>query len=342
MSAAKIKGSLLEYIVRRLLTNCGFARVTPDGNYVFESRGLNFLQGKGAAHDADVLMTPPIQMPFSYPYRINFECKAYNKKIGLAVIRNALGLRYDVNEFEIITEHHLRLRRNNRRAQLAIADRIRYNYQIGVASVSDFSKDAFEFAANNKIPLISLKWILPQNICNLFHEITDNYVRDNFRGAEQEILDCLKGNHPRETYWLDENESHIKTIIDALKEVEKKVVIGLLESGDMVFLTSSVDINFERFNTQDEEFTARYYFREEEDIDKWTIQISNGLELSFRLPQSVIRLWSNLNYNSDAAINIKQEYFARLFIYFTSGVRPRFKVIGIDRDWINRIQSREN
>ena len=80
MSASKIKGSLLEYIVRRLLSNCGFTRVRPDGNYVFSSRGLNFLQGKGAAHDADVLMTPPIQMPFSYPYRVNFECKAHKKK----------------------------------------------------------------------------------------------------------------------------------------------------------------------------------------------------------------------------------------------------------------------
>ena len=65
MSAAKIKGSLLEYLVRRMLTNCGFKKVSPDGMYSFEDRGLNFIHGKGAAHDADVLMDPPIQMPFS-------------------------------------------------------------------------------------------------------------------------------------------------------------------------------------------------------------------------------------------------------------------------------------
>ena len=87
--------------------NCGFTRVIPDGLLIFNRGGLTMINGKGAAHDADVLMTPPIQMPFSYPYRVNFECKAYNRRIGLSVIRSALGLRHDINEFEIVTRNHL-------------------------------------------------------------------------------------------------------------------------------------------------------------------------------------------------------------------------------------------
>lgn len=49
MSASKLKGSLLEYIVRKLLLNCGFVRVRPDGLFIFQQRGLNFINGKGAA-----------------------------------------------------------------------------------------------------------------------------------------------------------------------------------------------------------------------------------------------------------------------------------------------------
>ena len=105
MTSGQLKGTLLEYLVRRLLSHCGFTSVRPDGHYIFAQAGagLFFINGKGAAHDADVLMEPPIQMPFSYPARLLFECKAYDTTVGLGVIRNALGLRYDINDFEIIT-----------------------------------------------------------------------------------------------------------------------------------------------------------------------------------------------------------------------------------------------
>ena len=75
MTSKQMKGALLEYIVRRLLANCGFTSVRPDGHYIFAQRGtgLFFINGKGAAHDADTLMEPPIQMPFSYPSRLLFD-----------------------------------------------------------------------------------------------------------------------------------------------------------------------------------------------------------------------------------------------------------------------------
>lgn len=112
MTHGQLKGTLLEYLVRRLLTNCGFTSVRPDGHYIFAQAGtgLFFVNGKGAAHDADVLMEPPIQMPFSYPSRLLFECKAYDTTVGLGVIRNALGLRYDINEFEIVTDETIHRR----------------------------------------------------------------------------------------------------------------------------------------------------------------------------------------------------------------------------------------
>lgn len=98
MTAGQLKGTLLEYIVRNLLTNCGFTSVKPDGHYIYQQNGtgLFYINGKGAAHDADVLLEPPIQMPFSYPSRLLFECKSYARPIGLDVIRNGLGLRYDI------------------------------------------------------------------------------------------------------------------------------------------------------------------------------------------------------------------------------------------------------
>jgi hypothetical protein len=65
------------------MLNCGFTSVRPDAHYIFQQNGtgLFFINGKGAAHDADGLMEPPIQMPFSYPSRLLFVCKSYDKQL---------------------------------------------------------------------------------------------------------------------------------------------------------------------------------------------------------------------------------------------------------------------
>lgn len=167
MKAGNLKGALLEYIVRQLLKSCGFTNVKADNLFSFERSGLFFINGRGAAHDADIIMNPPIQMPFAYPSQLLFECKAYGSTTKLPIVRNAAGLRNDINEFEIVTRDSLRKRQNNRRATYAVDTRTRFIYQVGVASVNDFSKPCVEYATNNKIPLLSLSWFLspPHNSC---------------------------------------------------------------------------------------------------------------------------------------------------------------------------------
>ena len=334
MSANKIKGSLLEYIVRRLLTNCGFTKVQPDNKYIFNDRGLNFIHGKGAAHDADVLMNPPIQMPFSYPFRINFECKAYKKKAGLTIIRNALGLRYDINDFEVLTEEQLELRKNLRRTDLAITNRTRFNYQIGVASVENFTKDAIEFAANNKIPLISLRWIFPNNICDLFHEITDRYLADTFTLQQRnDLLLFLKGHNEYEGIFTNQIHSHIQTIINSLRDFENRIIIGLLESGDMIFLFSDTEIDRSYF-LNNSTINATYHFYTEE-INLWTIVLNGNLNLKFYLPESIIDIWRAYNFEIGEALSLKERLFGKLFIFPGN---PTFKIINLDEDWLNNVR----
>ena len=176
MKASNLKGALLEYIIRNLLKNCGFTNVNADNMYSFERSGLFYINGKGAAHDADVIMNPPIQMPFSYPTQLLFECKAYGATVGLPIIRNALGLRNDINDFEIVTEDSLLSRQNNRRADYAIKTRKRFVYQVGVASINKYSKPSIEFATNNKIPLLSLSWFLGSNTIRLINDINQELV----------------------------------------------------------------------------------------------------------------------------------------------------------------------
>ena len=76
MNYNHVKGALFEFIIRQIFLNSGFSRVIADRMFVFSNNGLNYINGKGAAHDADVLMEPPIQIPFFYPNRVIIECKA--------------------------------------------------------------------------------------------------------------------------------------------------------------------------------------------------------------------------------------------------------------------------
>lgn len=358
MTSRQLKGALLEYLIRRLLNNCGFTSVRPDGHYVFAQRGngLFFINGKGAAHDADVLMEPPIQMPFSYPARLLFECKAYDENVGLGVIRNALGLRYDINEFEIITDESIQKRKNNRRASYAIANRKRYNYQVGVASIEEFSKPAFEFAANNKIPLISLRWFLSDRVCKLFHTITKEYMESIPDDLRNNLYTFLKDKSTFSWYETKysnvinfiERDNTIGEIISYFNTVINKSFVGLIETGDLIFLFANQTDSFELLNERIR-FTGLkaqlHYFTNSPDV--WKLELIDGFnhernpEFKFYLPRAIMSQWKEFKMDANAALNLKDRYFSRIFIF--RGVRNNselpFFVVNIDSRWLNRLRS---
>lgn len=355
MTSGQLKGSLLEYIVRQFLQNCGFVSVKPDGHYIYQQNGtgLFLINGKGAAHDADVLMEPPIQLPFSYPSRLLFECKAYKNTIGLDVVRNALGLRYDINEFEIVSDDSIEQRKNNKRANYAISERKRFTYQVGVASVEHFSASAVEFAANNKIPLLSLKWFLPEYVCNLFHDISKSYIEDIEDPLRRNIYDFLKNK--REGVINDyegvnnfiQNDIIIGKIIREFNEKINSSFIGLIETGDLIFLFSEQEgaSNFETNRTSLDGKLAKFYYNSEEP-NIWTLDLENNNRLyssfKFFLPDAIMKVWQEYSLDKKAAINIKSQYLSRIFIFTKQQNHSRlpFFVVNIDKEWIENI--REN
>lgn len=353
MTPGQLKGTLLEYLVRRLLENCGFNSVRPDGHYIYEQNGtgLFFINGKGAAHDADVLMEPPIQMPFSYPSRVLFECKSYRKNVGLGVIRNALGLRYDINEFEIVTDDSIQKRKNNRRANYAISDRKRYNYQVGVAAVKPFSSAAFEFAANNKIPLLSLSWLLPTTVCDLFHLINQTYLNSISQPLRNILYQALKdkGNLFDRDNDVQEFISHDDVIGQILRSFDSTInncFIGLIETGDLIFLFSNVTDENQRHRFSKNGLPMRaqiHYYRNEP--NRWTLSLrgdsnSQTSDFTFFVPDRIMRIWQEFSLDKAVAIDLKERFFSRIFIFTRTVDRRRlpFIMANIDQAWLNEIR----
>lgn len=356
MKAGNIKGALLEYIVRNLLKNCGFTNVHADNMFSYERGGLFFINGKGAAHDADIIMNPPIQMPFAYPTQLLFECKAYGSSANLPIVRNALGLRVDLNDFEIVTRDTLLKRKNNKRAAYAIDTRTRFLYQVGVASVNDFSKPAVEFAANNKIPLLSLSWLLNadsiRNLNNIDQPLIDSFHEDDI----QNLYDYLKARDgDLNSYIYEKAKSLLQSgniighIIRHSNSVIRHSFVGLLETGDMVFL-------FPRNRTVDNILNSRNYLGTlkaeihwfSDRPNAWTLNVYDPRNRDFQsifdfyIPNRIFSHWKNFNLDRSIALDIKQEFFSKVFVFNQRhNQEAPFSIINIDREWLDRIRQEQ-
>jgi len=359
MKAGNIKGALLEYIVRGLLKNCGFTNVKADNLFSFEQRGLFFVNGRGAAHDADIIMNPPIQMPFAYPTQLLFECKAYGSVGSLPFVRNAIGLRNDLNEFEIVTRDTLLKRQNNRRATYVIDTRTRFLYQVGVASVNDFSKPAVEFAANNKIPLLSLSWFLNEESVQKFNRIDQPWVNGFDSVTIKNLYDFLKdrnGNLYSTTYQearnFLESDNDIADIVRYSNDVLEYSYVGLLETGDMVFLFSSARTENNILNREygyqivSSLKAEIHWFSDRPNVWKLTVYSQGNrdqtTDFDFYVPKRIFSSWKEFNLDKSAALDIKQNFFSKIFV-FNKRNNPEmpFSIINIDREWLERVRQEQ-
>ena len=354
MNSNNIKGALLEYTIRKILTNCGFTNVKADEVYTYENQGLFYINGKGAAHDADILVEPPIQMPFTYPTRLVFECKAYQGTTPLTIVRNAVGLRNDINEFEIVTKESLEKRKNNRRAEYAIENRNRYIFQVGVASINDFSKPAYEFAANNKIPLFSLSWFLGTSLIGKFNSINDDYIGTQDPEKIKNLYSFLKdrngdiydSKYRLSKEYIDTNDV-IGDIIAFTSSLISLVFVGVLETGDLVFLYPSISNGADTFREM-LRFTGLiaeiHYFEGRENVWKLTVHPKNNsnlvTEFQFFIPKNILNYWRKYNLDKIEALNIKQRYFSKFFV-FNNGFDAElpFAVIELNREWLDSVRN---
>ena len=61
-------GKAFELLIKRILLHIGFSEVASDGLYIFDGPPGQMIQGLAEAHNADVLLEPPVQTPFLKSY----------------------------------------------------------------------------------------------------------------------------------------------------------------------------------------------------------------------------------------------------------------------------------
>lgn len=271
--------------MKRILINVGFLEVESDDLYVFDGSPGQMVQGLGEAHNADVLLEPPVQTPFFYKTRLFIECKDYSKKVGLNTVRSILGLREDINHFEMVDVDALLARKSQRRSGI-------YNtyercfYQVAIASFEGYTSQAQKFAATHRIPLIEFNKMM-------------------FWADFQEILRDISNNSS-----LTDSEQKNK-IIRLADDVGKRMAIAITNSGQILFLYREEGLK--------NGFSNYYNISWVSHKHPWTLT-SGDYEYVFQLPERILERWlDNVSDEFDKrreAVYCKEEHMSNMIVYY--------------------------
>lgn len=149
MSLTSIRGALLEEAILYLLEEMGYSVIrTKNGDPQLRdgSSGLE-IQGRGMWHQVDALAVDPTSLPFAYPIRLIVEAKCYQKPVGIAVVRNLVGVLKDVSENFTSSANFNAVPLKN----------VRFNYVAAVFSTSGFTDGTIRYALAHQIFLIQYK-----------------------------------------------------------------------------------------------------------------------------------------------------------------------------------------
>ena len=307
-------GKAFELFVKHILISIGFSEVSSDGIYVFDGAPGQMLQGLGEAHNADVLLDPPVQTPFYSRTRLLIECKDYKTKIGINTVRSVLGLREDVNHFDIVDINELISRRRQNRHGI-LYDYERYSYQVAIAGINGFTYQAQKFAATYRIPLISFEK-LP--FWSDFLKMLGR-LQFSFAGRMHE---------QQHDYSEEITEEQIISFAD---EIGERMALAITGSGQLLFLYREAG--------EQNQFDDYYSLHWSSPNQPWVLQSGNCSYL-FQLPKSIMKQWL-VNATNDLemkreAINCKASYLSNMIVYYAEYGRPFVKMISIDRNELEK------
>lgn len=162
---SQIKGVLLEEAILYLLSDSGYVTVENIANInavdtYLENAGAGLcVLGRGEKHQIDAIADYLFTPPFTNPMRLLCEAKYHQTaKVGIEVIRNAVGVRKDAEEYF--------------RPSATGASPYRHHYQYAVFASTEFTENAQNYAYAQDIYLFEMsKTVLTQDLLTIidFH-----------------------------------------------------------------------------------------------------------------------------------------------------------------------------
>lgn len=311
-------GRAFEILVKNILISVGFSEVASDGLYIFDGAPGQMIQGLGEAHNADVLLEPPVQTPFYSQTRLLVECKDYSQKVGLNAVRGALGMREDINHFEIVDLKELVERRKQNRKGVTYNFE-RYSYQVALAAMNGYTTQAQKFAATHRISLIEFyKMPFWGSFCKLI-----GYKMSDPNSFEQDT----------ERYETEEMEMRIR---DLAERIGERMAVAVTASGQMLFLY--------RISEGKTDFYDEYFLHWSDPSQPWELQTGEHTYL-FQLPDNILKLWLESSANDikkrrETALDYKMQLLSNMVVYYRKNHCPAIKMISIDQYALDEARKR--
>jgi hypothetical protein len=328
----QVRGMLFEEAVLFLLSRAGYRTIDSpgtDGALRRMGAGLG-VRGRGGLHQIDAIADYEVTPPFGYPQRLLVEAKCYGTPVQLPVIRNAVGVLKDVNEYWHPKE------RNTVQA--------RYHYLQAIFSTSPFSSPAEDYAFAQDVylfplsqsrffrPLIdALAALKPQTFGGTHWSSVPVSLSDLRRDVRADLRD---GTSYSSYYLRSANASVHPDPLDAfLRAVHLigGVVIGMLGRRFPLFLVPAPGVI--------EQVHGDLFVQVSWDSESWYLRSRNGDRLfSFDLPPRLFTRYAQSGLlTRSGAIDMKREVFADMHAAIVRPEGIQFIRFHLDPEWLGTL-----
>jgi len=326
----QIAGALLEEAILHILRSGGYTALTNLGDdpTIIPTAPPVTIKGRGTKHQIDAVADPLFTHSFMNPTRLLIEAKAYSvgNKVGIDIVRNALGTLIDLSEF---WAPNIEGRDSG----------IRYNYRYAIFSTSDFSPRAQEFAFAHDIYLLPLRRsIFFKPVVNSIENIRDRYdsgeiIWDNSISLT-EYRQLLRNG-------ISRNINNLPNEFDGLIGAIKTVRYGLIATAVRRFPIFLIPRNPEIIQTLNSTEEVRIYW----DDQGWYLRRprENNDLFSFDIPENLFTLYAKRGrLNEQDALYMKAEGLNTIEAFITLDEVPRIVRFNLDMEWIERLLTRQH
>ena len=327
-SDAQLRGVLLEEAVIYLLYASGYEPVlTPgsDPTLSMSASGME-VQGRGEKHQIDAIADFVLSPPFGNPQRLLVEAKFLSKRVGIPIVRNAVGISKDVSEYWVGTPK-----------APGSGIKKRYHYLYSIFSASDFTRPAQNYAFAHDIHLLPIRnssYLL--TVINAIEAVGVREIRAlpallTVRQYVRNQLFNAPINGP-----ADEVPEEMRRRLDEFVEEVSELRYGFVTMfGNLmpVFLIARRGLQFQNL--------ANQVFVRIRWIDgSWFIEDDGGEELfSFDLPDDLYRMYASRGILDRRAVaNIKNDWMRQFNVFFRTDEGLGVKNFRLDDEWFAAIQ----
>lgn len=334
-----IRGAILEEIVLHLLRMVGFRIVTEnDGEegICVGSSGLE-VEGRGEKHQIDALAAFDYTPSFMYPIRLLVEAKCHKQKVGIEVVRNAVGVLKDISENYFSTTE-------SRQPSVKLQ---RYNYLSAIFSTSGFTENAGRFAIAHQIFLIQYERIpLLKPTIEGLTELSESHFSINglnqddvVKKTRQYARTLLSGELPSSGHYLStDGVTHFNDEIYSHLQAIEGSYFGMLQGKWPIHLISNTPLRAKAFESTDNINSKLWGLKAE----RWSFVPKdvqrNGeewFELFFDLPDHIADLVKAAKGDKGEVGRIKKDYCSYIVLSGKiGGVRRQIR-LELDEDWID-------